>query len=74
MATLRYTARFYGATVEVTRPYPCYSDSAGQLDRFLEERKYEFGDKLRWVAIEQCEETVLYSDFVEWAELDRRYP
>ena len=75
MATLRYTARFYDSTAEITRPYPCVSDSAAQLDRFLEDCKHEFGDKLRWVSIERSEETVLlYSDFGEWDELDRRYP
>ena len=72
--TLRYTARFYGSDAEITRPYPCFSDSIEQLDRFLERCKDEFGDKLRWVSIEQSVETVQYSDFVEWYELGRLYP
>ena len=74
MATLRCTARVYGPSAEITRPYPCFSDSVEQLDRFLERCKHEFGDNLRWVSIERSEETVLYSDFVQWDELDRRYP
>jgi hypothetical protein len=74
MATLRYTARFSGSNAEITRPYPCFSDSVEELDRFLEDCKHGYGDKLRWVSIERSEETVLYSDFAEWDELDRRYP
>ena len=74
MATLRYIASFFGNNAEINRPYPCVSDSDEQLDSFLESCKHEYGDKLRWVSIERSEETVLYSDFVEWDEVDRRYP
>jgi hypothetical protein len=74
MATLRYTARFSSGNAEITRPYPCFSDSVEELDRFLEDCKHGYGDKLRWVSIERSEKTVLFSEFVEWDELDRRYP
>ena len=74
MATLRYIASFYGNNAEIIRPYPCVSDSVEQLESFLDSSKHEFGEKLRWVSIERTEETVLYSDFVEWDEVDRHYP
>ena len=74
MPTLRFTARFYGDTVEITRPYRCESLSARELGLFLEARKHDFGDKLRWVSIERSEETALYYDVVEWDEVERRYP
>ena len=74
MATLRYIASFHGNNAEIFRPYPCVSDSVEQLESFLESCKHEFGETLRWVSIQRTEATVRYSDFVEWDELDRRYP
>ena len=59
MMRWRYTARFRGETAEITRSYDYSLDSEEEglkgLENFLNRRRQEFGDKLKWVSLEKWE-------------------
>ena len=76
MRTLRHTARYWakaaeGGVTDMSTPFPTNDDSQDALESFLEVSKNAFGDKLRWVLLEQVDDDVKHYAKADWAEIKR---
>ena len=79
VVSFRYAVRLKVTPTEAERTtyYPTYEDSeedgTRRLPDFLEARKHEFGDRVRWAALQQTDGDRPYNDLhpQDWKEVTR---